>query len=171
MKYTLFFLFPCIIFLSTCSSLGKEIDETPSGSKQNQSWSTDESVRVEIPLPKTPEQALADFYTYLSEKKYPQAYILWDDSGKASGYDYPTFEKWYKSLEKSNYTVTGEKILRNTLWIASVEIPVEVTLTKKDKSKLNYTGSYTFIQNGTGEVLTAENSYWLIFSSKLEAKK
>lgn len=169
MKYFFFLFIISLSILTACTSPEKNIDTTSQG-EQTQSGKNDESIRVEIPVPRSPEKALEDFYTYINARKYAEAYFLWDDSGKASGYEYLDFQKWYKTLSGAIYKVTGEKTLRNTLGIASVEIPVEVTLIKKDGENLSYSGSYTFIQNGTGETLTAENSYWLIFSSTLEKK-
>jgi len=136
-----------MIFLSSCGN---------SQQAQNQASLTqtgtlsDSQVEVHIQAPESPEQAVKIFYQYLNAGKYAEAYALWDDNGKASGYSYPDFKKGYSSLAASHYTITGDITLKSNLGIHSASIPVKVSLTSKNGKTLVYTGTYTTLQADTG---------------------
>lgn len=107
-----------ILFLLTLfliSSCGNQENSPTDSQTSSEQTKENPSSSVQIEAPQSPEKAISDFYSYLNAKKYREAYALWDDAGKASGYSFEEFQKGYSSVEKASYRITSEIYLKNNL--------------------------------------------------------
>jgi hypothetical protein len=89
-----------------------------------------------------PASALRDYYAAINRRDYRAAYLLWGDSGRASGKSYDAFAAGFAGTDSSRVTIGALGRIEGAAGSRFVEVPVTVTAWTSDGATQHFTGAY-----------------------------
>jgi hypothetical protein len=89
-----------------------------------------------------PASALRDYYAAINRRDYHTAYLLWGDSGRASGKTYDAFAAGFAGTDSSRLTIGILGRIEGAAGSRFVEVPVTVTAWTSAGVTQQFTGAY-----------------------------
>lgn len=107
-----------------------------------------------------PRQVLENYYEALQEGNFKFAYLLWDQSGSASGSDLNTFSQRFQQLKNAKiiFSSTGE--MGEAEGFRYFKQPVTLSIETKTGETKTFKGEYTLRQPAKNKV----NETWHIYN-------
>lgn len=138
--------------------------------------STTASTTAKTPSVETTEPTLADttpagtvrrYYSAINSRAYRDAYVLWSQSGKASGKSEPDFAAGFAKTQSVNISVGDSVSIEGAAGSQYATVPVVVDATTIDGKHQHFVGTYT-LRRSMVDGATPEQRQWRIYSATLK---
>jgi hypothetical protein len=117
----------------------------------------------------TPEGAarvVRDYYDALNEKRYQEAYNLWESNGRASGKSFVAFLNSYAQTTNYRVTTGAPSPIEGAAGSRFITVPVQVTVRKSDGTDETMSGAYT-LRLSVVDGATPEQRRWHLYTTTL----
>lgn len=99
-----------------------------------------------------PRHVLVNYYEAINAGNYKFAYLLWDQSGAASGRDLKTFSKGFQRTQAANIVFSSTGEMGEAEGFRFFKQPVTITVENKSGEIKTFSGEYTLRQPVENEV-------------------
>ncbi|HET8634764.1 MAG TPA: hypothetical protein VFL88_11520, partial [Gemmatimonadales bacterium] len=89
-----------------------------------------------------PAQVIRLYYDAINRRDFRTAFLLWGDSGRASGKTLQQFEAGFARSDSSRVTIGSVGRVEGAAGSRYVEVPVTIHAWRRDGSAQEFTGSY-----------------------------
>jgi len=121
----------------------------------------------------TPQDAVAvvrDYYAAIDDHNYAHAWVLWSDSGRASGQTPPQFADGFANTTGVAVQADAPGRVDGAAGSRYIQVPVAIDATQRDGSVRKYAGVYT-LRRAVVDGATADQRAWRIASAKMHEVK
>lgn len=108
---------------------------------------------------------IEDYYAAINSGALDRAYLLWADSGRASGQTLDEFRSGYTETARVEMSA-GEGTLEGAAGSRFAEIPVRIDAVTRDGTAQRFEGSYV-LRRAVVDGATAEQRSWHIYSAEI----
>lgn len=106
------------------------------------------------------------YYRAINERRYGDAYRLWDSGGAASGKSLEVFRDGFAGTASVDVLLGTPGPIEGAAGSRYVEIPVRITAVVTDGVRQAFVGTYT-LQRSVVDGATSEQRAWRIHSAKI----
>ena len=133
---------------------------SPAGTAQAQSTQTGVADAV---------QPLRDYYAWINQKKYTEAFAVWEkreDGNAANGQSFEAFESGFGDTASVSVEFGAPGEMEGAAGSDFIEIPVVISATSTDGRRQKFAGIYTMRSSNM-----AEDKSWHIYAAKVKKVK
>jgi hypothetical protein len=112
---------------------------------------------------------IRDYYRAINDRRFRDAYMLWSDSGRASGKTFAEFERGFAETSRVMVSTGAPSRVEPAAGSRYITIPVLVTATMKAGEVQHFTGEYD-LRRSVVDGATADQRAWRINAGRLSAK-
>ena len=114
-------------------------------------------------------QPLRDYYAWINQKKYAEAFAVWEkreDGNAANGQSFEAFESGFGDTASVNVEIGAPGEMEGAAGSNFIEIPVVISATSTDGRRQKFAGIYTMRSSNM-----AEDKSWHIYAAKVKKVK
>lgn len=115
-----------------------------------------------------PTQVIRSYYDAINRRDFRTAFMLWGDSGRASGKTLEQFEAGFADTDSSQVDVGEAGRVEGAAGSRFVEVPVTIHAWKRDGSAQEFTGSYV-VRRAVVDGATDAQRRWHLYSADIHA--
>jgi hypothetical protein len=106
------------------------------------------------------------YYRAINERRYDDAYRLWESSGAASGKSFDAFRDGFASTASVDVVLGTPGPIEGAAGSRYVEIPVRITAVATGGGRQAFAGTYV-LRRSVVDGATPEQRMWRIYSAKI----
>jgi hypothetical protein len=106
------------------------------------------------------------YYHAINERRYGDAYRLWDSEGAASGKSLDAFRDGFARTTEVGAVFGAPGLIEGAAGSRYVDIPVRITAVAADRGRQAFSGTYT-LRRSVVDGATPEQRAWRIYSAKI----
>ena len=114
-------------------------------------------------------QPLRDYYAWINQKKYTEAFAVWEkreDGNAANGQSFEAFESGFGDTASVSVAIGAPNEMEGAAGSNFIEIPVVISATSTDGQRQKFAGTYTLRSSNM-----AEDKSWHIYAAKVKKVK
>ena len=117
-----------------------------------------------------PTQVISSYYDAINRRDFRTAFLLWSDSGRASGQTLKQFEAGFADTDSSRVTIGTAGRVEGAAGSRYVEIPVTVRAWRGDGSTQEFAGSYV-VRRAVVDGATEAQRRWHLYSADIHQRR
>jgi hypothetical protein len=117
----------------------------------------------------SPADLVRRYYDQIERGRYDAAYVLWEDSGKASHQTRTEFAAGFAQTAKVSVTVSDSVRIGAAAGSQYATVPVIVDAVLRDGARQHFEGTYT-LRRAIADGATPEQRRWHIYSAALRLR-
>lgn len=127
-----------------------------------------------IPHPATadstdPAQAIRSYYDAINRRDFRSAFLLWGDSGRASGKSFAQFQSGFADTDSSHVEIGEAGRVEGAAGSRYVEIPVIIHAWKRDGGAQEFSGHYV-VQRAVVDGASDAQRRWHLYSADIHER-
>ena len=115
----------------------------------------------------TPAGIVRRYYSAINSRSYRDAYLLWSQSGKASGKSEADFAAGFARTASVNISIGDSVSIEGAAGSQYATVPVVIDATLSDGKQQHFVGTYT-LRRSMVDGATPEQRQWRIYSATLK---
>ena len=135
-------------------------------SRQERSAPPDTANAPASPDTTDPAAAIRRYYDAISHHDYRTAYLVWGDSGRASGQSFDAFRDGFAGTDSVRVTIGEAGRIEGAAGSRFTDVPVTVDAWTSSGQVQHFTGRYT-LRRVVVDGATAEQRRWHFYSAEL----
>ncbi|HET9602918.1 MAG TPA: hypothetical protein VFO96_01410 [Gemmatimonadales bacterium] len=117
-----------------------------------------------------PAQVIQSYYDAINRRDFRTAFMLWSDSGRASGKTLQQFEAGFAGTDSSRVEVGEAGRVEGAAGSRYVEVPVTIRAWRREGSRQTFTGSYV-LRRAVVDGATDAQRKWHLYSADIHERR
>jgi hypothetical protein len=113
-----------------------------------------------------PVRVLSRYYEAINRREYRSAYLLWGDSGRASGKSFEAFQAGYSDTDSVGVVIGEPGRVEGAAGSRFVEVPVTIRAWTGSGTEQHFAGSYVLRRTVVDGATDAQRQ-WHIYSAEI----
>jgi hypothetical protein len=127
-----------------------------------------------IPHPATadtadPTRVIQSYYDAINRRDFRSAFLLWGDSGRASGKTFAQFQSGFADTDSSRVDIGEAGRVEGAAGSRYVEIPVTIHAWKRDGTAQEFSGHYV-VQRAVVDGASDAQRRWHLYSADIHER-
>jgi hypothetical protein len=146
----------------------------PKAAPQASADSTAAGMPDTIPLPATadtadPTRVIQSYYDAINRRDFRSAFLLWGDSGRASGKSFAQFQSGFADTDSSHVEIGEAGQVEGAAGSRYAEIPVTIHAWKRDGGAQEFSGHYV-VQRAVVDGASDAQRRWHLYSADIHER-